>query len=256
MEIINYILLGIVQGITEFLPISSTAHLILVEKLLKIRTSGLTVDVALHFGTLIALLFYFRRKYLKLIRDLLKGEIKLFSLIVIATLPALIIAFLFEKTISTTLRSVNLLAVNLIIFGVLLYMFELISKKSKNIEKINFFDSMIIGIFQAIAVIPGVSRSGITVTGGLLRNFTKESAAEFAFLISAPIIFLASAKDGYDILNNSVNLNIFPLIIGALFSAIVGYFSIIAFLNYLKKNSFLPFVIYRIVLGSLLLIVK
>ena len=216
MPIFEAIVLGIVQGLTEFLPVSSTAHLALVPwivtklGLANWSDPGLTFDVALHAGTLFAILLYFWRTWIQIIRAALGGKVVRFSevsddqrdltpeeqrrerqllwFLIAATIPAAIAGALLEKRIETTFRAPVLVAAMLIIVAVIMWIAERGSKFTKPLSDIDLTDALTVGVLQAFAVIPGVSRSGITITGGLFRNFTREAAARFSFLLSTPII--------------------------------------------------------------------
>lgn len=256
MDILISGFLGIVQGLTEFLPISSTAHLVLLEKVLSLNSSqfGLSFDIALHIGTLIAVLAYFRRKLLLLVTHP-KNNSTLIMNLTIGTIPAVIIGLLLEEAVSGYLRNPLIIAASLIVFSFVFALAEKITQKTSSIASLKWPDALIIGTFQSIAFIPGVSRSGITMTGGLVRNLKKEEAAEFAFLLSVPIITLAALKDTLNIAstpNPDINLSLFLL--GALMSSLTGFFCIKYFLNLLKRYGLMPYIIYRILLGLLILI--
>lgn len=256
MDFVFTFVLGVVQGLTEFLPVSSTGHLILIERYFQLSSSqfGLSFDIALHLGTLFALLIYFRHKLVKLLVDFVKGERKLVYLLFVATVPALFFGLLLEPFIRSSLRTPFLIALNLFFFSFLFLYCERKSKQEKSYQQMSFFDAFLIGLFQAIALFPGVSRSGITISGGLLRNLKKEEAGEFAFLLSIPIIFIASGKDMVDLISSGLSLNYFSFFIfGAFTSFLVGFLTIKYFLLYLKKGGFFPFVIYRIILALIIL---
>jgi len=258
--IFQAIILGIVQGLTEFLPISSTAHLIIIPQLFGWADPGLAFDVALHLGTLLAVILYFRKDIILLI----KGFIGFFTkrtldfhqslafYLFIAIIPAGVCGLLFEKQVETTLRSPLVIAITLISLGILLWIVDYIGKKKKSIENISFKEAILIGIAQAIALIPGVSRSGITMTAGLMLGFNRESAARFSFLLGMPII---AAGGLFEIKKLAVTTgsDYLMFIFGFVFSAISGYLCIKYFLMYLQKYSFFSFAIYRIVLGILIL---
>ncbi len=251
------VLLGIVQGLTEFLPVSSTAHLILIEKFLKLpsETFGLSYDIALHWGTLAALLFYFRKKLTRLVVGIFTGHAKIALLLITGTIPAVVVGVLFESLIRSDIRSPKLIGVTLIFFSFVFLASEKIGKKIKNIKSISFLDSLIIGFFQSIALVPGVSRSGITISAGMLLNFDRETAGEYAFLLSIPIILIASVKDISTYTIASLNYEQIQLFaIGIVTSAIVGFITISVFLKFLKKYSLIPFIIYRIILALLIFI--
>ena len=196
MSTLQAVILGLVQGLGEFLPISSSAHLVLVPWLFKWNDPGLTFDIALHIGTLIAVAIYFWKDWLKLITkgltDVRSTEGRLFWYLVAATIPGAVVGFLLEKKAETIFREPILIATMLILLGVLLYWADRRGVKNIEMNRITFRTSLFIGLSQALAIIPGVSRSGITMTMGLLMGLTREGAARFSFLLAVPIIFGAA----------------------------------------------------------------
>ncbi len=258
MTIWQSVVMGLVQGLGEFLPISSSAHLVLVPWLFKWHDPGLTFDIALHIGTLIAVIAYFWRDWVKLIRGAFQGtkskEGRLFWYLVLATIPGAIMGLLLEEKAETVFRNPVLIAVMLIVLGVILYWADRKGRKLTDVNNISLGQSLMIGISQALAIIPGVSRSGITMTTGLLLGLTREGAARFSFLLSAPVIFGAGLIKVPDILANPGMINT-PFLIGMLVSALSGAASIGFLLKYVQKKDFLPFVWYRFLLGSVVLLV-
>lgn len=251
MTIFQAFVLGLIQGLTEFLPISSTAHIVLIPWLLHWPDPGLTFDVAVHIGTLFAVVVYFWKDWLTLIRHgLTRGmasrEGKMFWYIVLASIPGAAIGFLLEEQIQTVFRSPVIMAVMLMFMGIILYGADRLGKKQKTEEEITFPQSMLIGLFQAFAIIPGVSRSGITMTAGLFTGLTREGAARFSFLLATPII----AGAGIFGLRhyNGVELNVF--LVGVITSAVVGFLVIGLLLRWLRKSNFVPFVWYRFFIGA------
>ncbi|MDR3563009.1 MAG: undecaprenyl-diphosphate phosphatase [Negativicutes bacterium] len=257
------IVLGIVQGIGEFLPISSSAHLIIVRWLFDwdgiINQAGgnidIALDVALHVGTLVAVLTYFYRDWLRLTIDgLTTGfktqEGKMFWYLVMATIPGGVAGLLLESTVEKLFRSQPLIiAAGLAIMGVVLYFVDKLAVQRFNLGKITFLQALLIGISQAFALIPGVSRSGITMTTARMLGFTREAAAKFSFLLSTPIIAGAALKHTPDIINNIFN----PLfLVGTVISAIVGLFCISFLLRYLRTNNFAVFAVYRLAMALLI----
>ncbi|MBA4371833.1 MAG: undecaprenyl-diphosphatase UppP [Thermodesulfovibrio sp.] len=249
-EIIRAIILGIVQGITEFFPVSSTAHLILLPWIFDWtgEMNSLTFDVALHAGTLLALLLCFYKDWLvMLLRDR-----KMLFIILLATIPAGVVGALFHKTIELTLRSPLVIVFSTTAFGILMLAAEKYGKKNR--ERSSLTDALFIGAAQAIALIPGVSRSGITITAGLFKNFTRESAARFSFLLSTPIIGGATLLEGRKLLKNPEAHNFDLFIIGFLTAFISGFFAIKFLLNFLKKHPLNIFVYYRFALAAFILL--
>lgn len=282
MSILEAIVLGIVQGLTEFLPISSTAHLALVPWLVtKLGLAnwadpGLTFDVALHGGTLIAILVYFWRTWLQILRAALggkvvrfsetsdslrdltpeeeRGERKLLWYMIAATIPAGLAGALLEKRIETSFRSPVLMASMLIIVAIVMWVAERTSRFQKPLPQIDFGDTMTVGVLQAFAVVPGVSRSGITIAGGLFRNFTREAAARFSFLLSTPIIAGAALLKLHHVTKTGLPAGMAtPFLVGIIVSAIVGYATIAWFIRYLGTKTLTVFVVYRILIGLLVL---
>lgn len=258
MTIWQSVVMGLVQGLGEFLPISSSAHLVLVPWFFNWLDPGLTFDIALHIGTLIAVIAYFWRDWVKLIMGAFQGtkskEGRLFWYLVLATIPGAIMGLLLEEKAETVFRNPVLIAVMLIVLGVILYWADRKGRKLTDVNNISLGQSLMIGISQALAIIPGVSRSGITMTTGLLLGLTREGAARFSFLLSAPVIFGAGLIKVPDILANPGMINT-PFLIGMLVSALSGAASIGFLLKYVQKKNFLPFVWYRFLLGSVVLLV-
>jgi len=258
MSTIQAAILGLVQGLGEFLPISSSAHLVLIPWLFKWNDPGLTFDIALHIGTLIAVAIYFWKDWLKLITkgmtDVRSTEGKLFWYLVAATIPGAVVGFLLEKKAETIFREPILISTMLILLGVLLYWADRKSVKHIEMNRITFKTSLFIGLSQALAIIPGVSRSGITMTMGLLMGLTREGAARFSFLLAAPIIFGAALVKLPFLISNPSIITI-NFIIGILVSFVIGILSIGFLLRYVQTRNFLPFAWYRFILGSLVIVI-
>jgi undecaprenyl-diphosphatase len=256
LTLLQAAILGLAQGLGEFLPISSSAHLVLVPWLFGWTDPGLTFDVALHIGTLLAVVIYFRKDWWHLITrgftDVRSAEGRLFWYLVAASVPGAIGGFLLEKKAETVFRSPILIAMMLILMGVLLYWADRRSAKNIELKNITFETSILIGISQALAIIPGVSRSGITMTTGLLMGVTRQGAARFSFLLSTPIILGAAVVKLPHVISNSSMINV-NFTIGILVSSITGIASIGFLLRYIQTKDFLPFVWYRFVLGALVI---
>lgn len=261
MDLLQSIVLGIVQGITEFLPISSTAHLALIPWFFKWNDPGLAFDVALHIGTLVAVIYYFWREWVVIIRGLIQGLLsvsfaknpngKLGVYIIIATIPGALSGFIFEEQASGILRHPIAIAVSVFFFGVILYVFDKFSRKEKGISDLNIFDCLVVGIAQAFAIIPGVSRSGVSITGGLIRNLKRGEAARFSFLLSTPLILGALVLESRHLDYATVASP--PFIVGILTSALFGFLSIKYLLRYLQAKTYTVFVIYRVALAAFIL---
>jgi undecaprenyl-diphosphatase len=270
--IFQVIILGIVQGLTEFLPISSSAHLILVPWLLGWQQLGLIFDVSLHVGTLLAILAYFRNDWLQIMYDALdfgRGRIpwsgSLTVFLVVGTVPAAIFGLLGKNLVEDHLRTPTVIVACMIGFGVLLWIADRIGARSRRMQDRRLPDAVVIGSFQMLALIPGVSRSGSTITAGLFRRFQSADAARISFLLSAPLMIgagLMEGKEAYrEFLKGAGSTD--PLMrqghplqlvaIGVVVSAITGFLCIRYFLRYLQSGSLVPFAVYRIILGAGLL---
>lgn len=244
------ILLSIIQGITEFIPVSSSAHLILFSNYFDYSNSNLVIDVSLHLGSLLAIIFYFKKDF----QNFLKNKI-LFTKIIIATIPVAIFGFILAKlNYMDFLRSYEVIGWTTIIFGILLLVSDTRKTKKKMYKNLNYKNIIIIGIFQMLALIPGVSRSGITITASRFLDFNRVDSAKISFLTAIPVLFLASAYNFQEIIiENSFQisyLNFFGVIMSFFFS----YITIKFLLNFLKKFNLLIFVLYRFVLGVIILI--
>src|SRR3989344_8350043 len=265
-EILFSILAGIIQGLTEFLPVSSSGHLVVFHDLFGFEfVNNLAFDAILHLGTLAAILGVFLpefwRYFLAGLQSLKKWDLRnnkeqlLAWYILVATMPVAIIGLLFGDFIESALRNLTLVGIMLIVFGILLYLADGYSAKVKTISQLSFFDSLLVGLAQVLALVPGVSRSGITIIAGLSRKLNRPEAARFSFLISAPIILGAGAKKIFD-LTAAASLNsadLAALALGFIASAATGYLVIKFFLKFLQSHSLKVFAVYRIILGILIL---
>lgn len=265
MTIIQSIILGIVQGITEFVPISSSGHLVLAQNLFGIKEATLSFDVALHLGTFISLILFFWQDWLHLIRAFFKSLKKwdfkndpnqrLFYLLVIATIPGIIFGALLEKQAETIFRSIYLVLINFVIIGVLFIIIEKVAKKIRDLKQTTLKDSLIIGFSQALAIIPGVSRSGITITAGLFSGMKRESATRFSFLMATPIILGAGLVSLSKIFAEGSNgIGWTNIIAGFLAAAIVGFLAIKYLLIYLKNHTLNIFAYYRFFVAVVIII--
>ncbi|MCW9023348.1 MAG: undecaprenyl-diphosphate phosphatase [Gammaproteobacteria bacterium] len=261
MTLIQIIVLAILQGLTEFLPISSSAHLILFPKINGWDDQGLAFDVAVHVGTLAAVVWYFRYEIVSMTQDWLQslaqrkkvGDSTLVWAVGFGTIPVGLAGLLFKDVIETSLRSPLVIAATTIIFGLLLWWADALGKRQRTEHSIGWRDIVVIGVAQAIALIPGTSRSGITMTAGLMMGLTRAAAARFSFLLSIPVIILAGGLSTLDLIQGTEAVDWNALVIGAVLSAISAYLCIHVFLKLLERIGMLPFVIYRMALGVLLL---
>jgi len=261
MNMLHSLVLGMLQGFTEVLPISSSAHLILLPRLLGWPESGLTFDVALHLGTFIALATYFRHDIVTMAvsffealasRSLGGPAKRLPFLIIAATIPAAVMGKLFEQQMEETFRSSPLLiSIFLILFGIILGISDYTGRKRWTLDDIKPGNAMTIGLFQCLALIPGVSRSGITITAGLMLGFTRESAARFSFLLSLPIVAGAALLKTVHLARHGIPPGEgLPMLIGICASAVTGYISVAFLLKFVQKRSIAPFVWYRLIVGT------
>jgi undecaprenyl-diphosphatase len=263
MDIVHIIVLALIQGITEFLPISSSGHLILPAGLLGWPDQGLAFDVAVHVGTLLAVLAYFRQTIINISGAWLTGfykkeqtfDSKLGWYIILATIPAGLAGLIFNDFIEAHLRGTLVIALTTILFGLLLGWADYLGQLSKqhDLTKLTIKIVLIIGCAQAIALIPGTSRSGITITAALFCGLHRQSAAQFSFLIAIPIIILSGGYKALELIADPITYwnDIF---LGIAVSAISAFICIFYFMKFINRIGMLPFVIYRLVLGGGLLI--
>ena len=261
LQTLQAMILGIVQGLTEFLPVSSSAHLLLVPWMLGWEPMGLTFDVILHGGTLIALVIYFRHEWLQIISQMFVStkEARNCSLaipLVIGTFPAAIFGLFFNDLIEHQLRSPKIIVFTLIFFGLMLWVADKRGSQKRGLHGLKGIDGLIIGLAQAIALVPGVSRSGITITAALFLGISRADSARFSFLLGMPIIAGATILKFYDLLQTQdmVIASIAPLAAGVLFSSISGFLCIKYFLSFLRSRTYMVFVGYRLVLAIFILL--
>ena len=260
MDFLQIFFLSIIQGFTEFLPISSSAHLILVPKLFGWDDQGLAFDVALHVGSLLAVLYYFKFEIITIIKDILSsikfrksvGESTLGWAVLIGTIPVGLAGLSFNDFISDNLRSPLVIAATTIIFGLALF-FSDRKVGIKNESDITIKLAILIGIAQAIALIPGTSRSGITITAALFLGFSRVASARFSFLLSIPVIVLAGGLKTLELIEAKTIVIWSELLLGVTLSGVSAYICIYLFLKLISKSSMLPFVLYRLILGIYLL---
>ncbi len=280
MDFLEAIILGIIQGLTEFLPISSSAHLRIFGDLVGWGDPGATFTAITQLGTETAVLIYFWKDITRIIgawfRSLTPGgggkrstgvrkgdpDVRLGWLIVIGTVPIVLVGFFLQDTIRTALRSLWVVAIVLIAFGVLLWLADRLGRRTKNIDEMSYRDGILVGLAQMLALIPGVSRSGASISAGLALGYTRPAAARFAFLLAVPAVFGSGLYETYTALTCEpgvdagcgVGYGLGPTIAATVVAFVVGL-AVIAFLmRYLEKRSFLPFVIYRIALGGVVIV--
>jgi len=257
MSIIEIIVLALIQGLTEFLPISSSAHLILPSQILGWQDQGLAFDVAVHVGTLIAVVIYFRKEVVEILGAWFKSfgaqgatdDSKLGWWIILGTIPAAVLGLIFKDLIELYLRSAWVIAVTTILFGLLLWYADVKGKQTKTIYQLNWKSALMIGMAQAMAMIPGTSRSGITMTAGLMLGMNKQSAARFSFLLAIPVISMMGLYYTIELALGDHVVDWTTLILGAGLSFISAYACIFFFLKIIERMGMMPFVIYRLLLG-------
>lgn len=261
MNFFSALILGVVQGLTEFLPVSSSGHLILAREILGLQTeNGLAVDAILQLATILAVGIYFYKDLINLAKTAVfvilnkpidqKNKILLIA-IILGTIPALIAGLLLEKTMETVFRSAELVAITLILGSALFWLAEKMAKQNKPLDINNGF---LIGLFQTLALVPGVSRSGSTISGGLILGLTREQAARFSFLLSFPIILGSGLKKFLDLQKEHLISSLgYPLLLSFITAFIVGLLCIHFLLRYLKNHSLNIFIIYRIWLAFVVL---
>jgi len=258
MDTLQLILLSLVQGLTEFLPVSSSAHLVLLSEFLGEEDQGIIFDVGVHFGTLLAALVYFRSDLKKMIinlgsHKLLSEENNLTTNLVIGVIPILLVGFLLRDFVNLHLRNSEVIAYATIIFGIFLYTAQL-RKGKEDLDSVNLKQALIIGLFQCLALIPGTSRSGITITAGLFLGLSATAASRFSFLLAIPTIGAIALAELIRISFIDITDNGTELSIALIISFLVAYISIDMFLKLIDRIGFTPFVIYRLLLGGWLLI--
>ncbi len=257
MDILQIIVLAIVQGFTEFLPVSSSAHLILVPAFTQWTDQGQAFDVALHIGSLMAVVAYFRTDLKNMIIAWFSSlqsrrqtpDSRLAWAVIFATIPAGLVGLIFKDYIELNLRGAEVIATTTIIFGLLLWFADWMGKRNRDEHAMTWKDVLIIGCAQAIALIPGTSRSGITMTAALMMGLTRSAAARFSFLLSVPIILLSGGLKTIDLIRSSTPVDWNALLAGTVLSALSAYLCIHLFFKLLEKVGMLPFVVYRLFLG-------
>jgi undecaprenyl-diphosphatase len=264
MPLFQIVLLALVQGLTEFLPISSSAHLALAPWLFHWHDQGLTFDIALHFGTLAAVLIYFFRDWVQLAaqaagldwgRDAeLRKSPRLFWMLAAASLPVGVFGYAFKDLAEGTLRENHILIGSMLIgVGLLMAAADRWGRGAKDVGSVSFRDAMIIGCAQVLSLVPGTSRSGITITAGLFRHVNRAAAARFSFLLSTPAIAAAALKAFWDVRKSGAPIEMAPFLIGMSVSAVTGCLVIAFLLGYLRRHSLKLFVYYRVVFGIIVI---
>ena len=256
MTYIEAILIAIIKGITEFLPISSSAHLILLSEFMG-SSQNLFYDVSLHLGTLIAVCLYFRSELMEIVHSFFKYKSflknQLFSQLFLACIPTLVLGFIFVEIIDSYLRTSLIIAMTTILFGILLFLSTLKKSYKTDIKDLSMSDALLIGVAQSLALIPGTSRSGITITAGLFLGLDNKTASKFSFLMAIPTIGVIALYQFYSV-DMEYMVDYFEInILGLIISFLIAYTTIDFFIKFINKIGFIPFIIYRIILGMALL---
>lgn len=264
MDLIKAIILGIIQGLTEFIPVSSTAHLRIVPALLGWPDAGAAFTAVIQLGTLLAVLIYFREDLGAAFRGWVRGlkggeeakthDAKMGWAIFIGTIPIIVFGLLLQKRIETQFRSLEVIGWSLIGLAILLAVAEFAAKHKRKIDDVQMKDGLIVGLWQCVALIPGASRSGSTITGGLFDGFNRAAAARFSFLLSVPSVFGAAIYEIFHERHAFSHDLLLPALVANIFSFIVGYWSIGFLMKFLQTQRVTVFVIYRIVLGVVILV--
>ncbi|MCW8956670.1 MAG: undecaprenyl-diphosphate phosphatase [Gammaproteobacteria bacterium] len=263
MDLLQIIVLAIVQGLTEFLPVSSSAHLILVPIISGWQDQGLVFDVAVHVGTLTAVVIYFRNELTRMTQSWfaslsgkgLDKDAKVAWAVLLGTIPVGLAGLIFKDFIAEHLRSAFVIATTTFVFALLLWWADHKGRRQRDEYSIGWKDILVIGVAQALALVPGTSRSGVTMTAGLMVGLDRQAAARFSFLLSIPVIILAGGLETLEYLKHADVTDMLPLLSGAIISGVSAYFCIHYFLKLLERIGMLPFVIYRIVLAMFLYLV-
>lgn len=266
MSALEAIVLGVLQGVTEFLPISSTAHLLFFPEFVGWEDPGAAFTAVTQIGTLAAVVIYFRHElagittaWLRSLRDpaaRAEPDAKLGWYIVIGTIPIVVFGAIFADQVETGARSLSLVAATMIALGLLLLLSEKLATHERPLRSVGARDAVLIGLAQAVALVPGVSRSGATLTAGLFLGFEREAAARYSFLLSIPSVFASGAYELYSLIDDStaIEVGLGPLLLGTAVAFVTGYATIAWLLSFLQTHTTLPFVIYRVALGALVFV--
>jgi undecaprenyl-diphosphatase len=258
MDYFYALILGVIQGLTEFLPISSTAHLILGERLFGLdpEVFGLSFDAAIQLGTTVAVTYFFRADLYQLLRNFREpAQQRLFIALIVATIPALLFGVSLEHYISTSFRRLEVIATTLIVGAFLFFLIERLAKARKTAEQSTWFDALMIGLAQSLALVPGVSRSGATIVAGMALGLERAAAARFTFLLSIPIITIAGLKKLLDVAQGGAGGRLDLIAVGLITAAIVGYLTIKYLLRFLAHHRLDVFAYYRLLIGGSIVLV-
>lgn len=261
MDFIQVIVLGFIQGLTEFLPVSSSAHLVLVSIVMGWQDQGLLMDVAAHAGSLMAVLFYFRKELKQMLLALANPGLEenvqtmhLIKAIIVATIPIVVAGLLFADFIESYLRSAHVIAATTILFALILAYADHAPRQTHNEYQLSWKSIVFIGVAQVFALIPGTSRSGVTMTAGLMMGLNKVAAARFSFLLSIPTILAAISYKSLQLLSHELTVDYAATLGVFIISGVVAYLCIQVFIRLVNIIGMMPFVVYRLILGALLLV--
>lgn len=256
---LQYFLIGVIQGVTEFLPVSSSGHLVLFAQLTNWEDQGLFTDIAVHFGTLFAVLLYLRKDIYYFLTNIIQFKIfedQIIFKIILATLPAIILGLFIYDYVSLYFRSIQLIASSSIVFAIILFFADRVKMENRSWNKITYVEAFVVGLFQILAFIPGASRAGVTITGARLLGYDRLNAARFSMILSIPIILASMTLSFINIFNEEyVSVNLYQSFFASLVAFITALLSIIFLMRFIKKTNFNFFIIYRIILGIILLVV-
>lgn len=248
---IQWLVLALIQGLTEYLPISSSAHLILISKIMHWQDQGLVMDIAAHGGSLLAVMWYFKAEIIKLFQG---KNWQLFNKLALASIPLAVIGFLFADFIENNLRSPLVIAISSVVFGIVLYITDMMQKNStENPKEIKYKQSLLIGFSQALALIPGASRSGVTMSAAMALGFNRTKAANFSFLLAIPALLMTTSYGFLKLYQEPTEYNILGIITVSSISFLASLLSIKLFLKLIEKISISVFVWYRVILAALIL---
>ena len=255
---LQYFLIGIIQGVTEFLPISSSGHLVLFAQLTNWEDQGLFTDIAVHFGTLFAVIIYLRKDIYYFFTNIFQFKIfedQIIFKIILATLPAIILGYFIYDYVSLYFRSIQLIALSSIVFAIILFFADRVKMESKGWNRVTYNEALIVGLFQVLAFIPGASRAGVTITGARLLGYDRLNAARFSMILSIPIFLASMTLSCINIFKEKyVEVNLYQSFFASIIAFITALLTITFLMNFIKKFNFNIFIIYRILLGILLLL--
>ena len=254
MDFVNIILLSLIQGITEFLPISSSAHLIIFSEIFNNSKQDITIDVFAHFGTLLAVVWYFREELIKILKTYKINEVNnLGNCLILGTLPILVSGFFLRDFIEVNLRNQNVIIFSMFFFGILLIVFEYL-KGVRSLNELTWKDSVVLGLFQTFALVPGASRSALVIMGAFYLGFRSVDALKISFLFAIPTLAIIFLGENY-LINFDYKIKISELLLVIFFSFVTAFITIHYFLKLINKIGLLPFVIYRFLLAGILIFV-